>query len=159
MAAATSTEDDEPYHLLIIEARFYTDIADMLAQGALQALEHAGATQDRIEVPGALEIPGVISMALDSDYYDGYIALGCVIRGETSHYDVVAGESARGLMQLAVRDGACIGNGILTVENRQQAEARADPQQKNKGAEAARAALRLLQIRERFERLGDDNDD
>ena len=143
-------------HLLIVEARFYTDIADELAAGALSAVETAGATADRIAVPGALEIPGAIALA-DSKangLYDGYVALGCVIRGETTHYDYVCGESARGLMDLSVHKGLCIGNGILTVENRDQAMARALMSEKNKGGGAAEAALAMVALTHGFARAG-----
>jgi 6,7-dimethyl-8-ribityllumazine synthase len=134
-------------HLLIVEARFYDDIADLLLEGARRALERAGATFDQVTVPGALEIPSAIRLALDGADYDGFVALGCVIRGETSHYDIVAGESARGLMNLAVQRGALIGNGILTTDDGRQARVRADPEGKDKGGAAARAALALLQIK------------
>jgi 6,7-dimethyl-8-ribityllumazine synthase len=144
--------DGSEQHLLIVEARFYSEISDMLLEGAHRALEQAGATFDRIKVPGALEVPAAIRMALETGVYDAYVALGCVIRGETSHYDIVAGESARGLMDLAVHRGALIGDGILTVENVEQARARADPDRNDKGGDAARAALALLQIRSCFRR-------
>jgi 6,7-dimethyl-8-ribityllumazine synthase len=137
-------------HLLIVEARFYREISDLLLEGASRALEQAGATFERVEVPGALEVPAAIRMALETGRYDAYVALGCVIRGETSHYDIVAGESARGLMDLAVHHGALIGEGILTVENVEQARVRADPMGKDKGGDAARAALALLQIKSCF---------
>jgi 6,7-dimethyl-8-ribityllumazine synthase len=134
-------------HLLIVEARFYDEIADLLLEGATRALEAAEVTFDRVSVPGALEIPAAIRLALDGADYDAFVALGCVIRGETSHYDIVAGESARGLMDLAVQRGALIGNGILTTDSGAQARARADPAGKDKGGGAARAALALLQLR------------
>ena len=110
--------------ILIVEARFYNDLADEMVAGAVEAVEAAGATWDRLDVPGALEIPAAISFA--ADHYDGFVALGCVIRGETTHYDYVCGESARALQDLAIFDGMCIGNGILTVEDSEQAWARAD---------------------------------
>ena len=135
-------------HVLIVEARFYEDIADMLLAGAERALEQAGATFARVAVPGALEIPPAIRIAIDRGGFDGFVALGCVIRGETSHYDIVAGESARALMDLGARDGALIGNGILTTDNGDQARVRADPAGKDKGGDAARAALALLQVRQ-----------
>jgi 6,7-dimethyl-8-ribityllumazine synthase len=135
--------------ILIVEARFYEDIADMLVEGATAALEAADATVERVAVPGAFEIPGAIGFALEE--FDGFIALGCVIRGETSHYDYVCGESARGLMDLSLNDGAAIGYGILTVENREQAVVRADPKQKNKGRDAAEACLRMIELHRRFE--------
>jgi 6,7-dimethyl-8-ribityllumazine synthase len=113
-------------------------------------LEAEGATFDRVTVPGALEIPAAIHLALDGADYDAFVALGCVIRGETSHYDIVAGESARGLTELAVQRGALIGNGILTTDDGQQARLRADPGGKDKGGAAARAALALVQIKRCF---------
>lgn len=145
-------------HVLIVEARFYEDIADELAKGAIAALEAAGATYDRIAVPGAFEIPAAISMALtameesdDSVEYDGFVALGCVIRGETSHYDYVCGESARGLQDLAIWEDAAIGYGILTVETAEQAWARARVTEKNKGGDAAKACLAMIALKERFD--------
>lgn len=140
---------DRP-HVLIVEARFYDDISDMLLAGARRALDAAGVTFDRVQVPGSLEVPAAIGLAVDTDGYDAFIALGCVIRGETAHYDIVAGESARGLTDLAVHRGALIANGILTCENAEQARVRADPGIKDKGGAAARAALALLQLRSCF---------
>lgn len=139
-------------HLLIVEARFYADLADELVAGAVEAIESAGGTWDRIEVPGALEIPAAISMAEagTAKDYDGYVALGCVIRGETSHYDYVCGESARALQDLGVNDMLAVGNGILTVENYDQAWARAYRTKKNKGADAANAALRMVALKLEF---------
>jgi 6,7-dimethyl-8-ribityllumazine synthase len=134
-------------HLLIVEARFYDDLAELLLEGATRALEAADASFDRVTVPGVLEIPAVIRLALDGADYDAFVALGCVIRGETSHYDIVAGESARGLMDLAVQQGALIGNGILTTDSGAQARVRADPAGKDKGGGAARAALALLEVK------------
>lgn len=134
---------------LIVEARFYDHLNDMLIAGARGALEGAGHSVDLLTVPGALEIPGAIAAAADSGQYDGFVALGVVIRGETYHFEIVAGESARGIMALTM-DGLAIGNGILTTENEAQAIARADPKQMNKGAGAAEAAISLLQIREKF---------
>ena len=116
---ATVTTSD--LRILIVEARFYEDIADALVDGAMGVLEAAGAQVERLAVPGAFEIPAAIRFALDSGRYDGFVALGCVIRGDTTHYDYVCGESARGLNQLAIDRKACIGYGILTVENREQA--------------------------------------
>ena len=136
-----------PGHVLIIEARFYDHIADALLAGAIRALEAAGATHEQVTVPGALEIPAAIGLGLETGRFHAYVALGCVIRGETSHYDIVAGESARGLTELAVHRGALIGNGILTCDTGQQAEARADPAGKDKGGDAVRAALALLAIK------------
>lgn len=145
----------EKQHYLIIEARFYEDIADELVAGAIATLDAAEATHDRVSVPGAFEIPGVIRLALDAadeggTHYDGFIALGCVIRGETTHYDYVCGESARGLQDLAVYEGAAIGYGILTVENHAQAMTRARVAEKNKGRDAAEAALAMAALKRRF---------
>jgi 6,7-dimethyl-8-ribityllumazine synthase len=134
---------------LIVEARFYNHLNDMLVAGAKAALKAAGHSCEVVTVPGALEIPGAISLAEQSGAYDGYVAIGVVIRGETYHFEIVAGESARGIMALTM-DGIAIGNGILTVENEKQALVRADPAQKNKGGEAAQAALKLLSLKEKF---------
>jgi 6,7-dimethyl-8-ribityllumazine synthase len=134
---------------LIVEARFYDHLNDMLVAGASAALKAAGHEVEVLTVPGALEIPGAISLASESDLYDGYVAIGVVIRGETYHFEIVAGESARGIMALTM-DGLAIGNGILTVENEAQALVRADPKQKDKGGEAAKAAIALLDLRNRF---------
>jgi 6,7-dimethyl-8-ribityllumazine synthase len=134
---------------LIVEARFYDHLNDMLVEGARAALKAAGHKVDVITVPGALEIPGAIALADQGGTYDGYVAIGVVIRGETYHFEIVAGESARGIMALTM-DGLAIGNGILTVENEAQAIVRADPAQKDKGGEAAKAALALLALREKF---------
>jgi 6,7-dimethyl-8-ribityllumazine synthase len=135
--------------VLIAEARFYAHLNDMLLTGARRALDQAGHSHETITLPGALEIPGAISMAADGGEFDAYVALGVVIRGETYHFEIVAGESARGIMALTM-DGLPIGNGILTVENEAQAIVRADPGQGDKGGDAARAALALLNLRERF---------
>jgi 6,7-dimethyl-8-ribityllumazine synthase len=137
-------------HLLIVEARFYDHIQSMLLEGATAALASAGATYETVTVPGALEVPTAIALADASERFDGYVALGCVIRGETSHYDIVAGESARGLVQLGMERGCPIGNGILTVDTEAQALVRADPKGKNKGGDAARAALALVGLAETF---------
>lgn len=134
---------------LIVEARFYDHLNDMLIEGARAALNAAGHEVEVITVPGALEIPGAISLAEQSGSYDGFVAIGVVIRGETYHFEIVAGESARGIMALTM-DGMAIGNGILTVENEAQALVRADPAQKNKGGEAAQAAMALLALKEKF---------
>jgi len=134
---------------LIVEARFYDHLNDMLVAGARAALEAEGHKVDVITVPGALEIPGAIVLADQSGQYEGYVAIGVVIRGETYHFEIVAGESARGVMALTM-DGLAIGNGILTVENEAQALVRADPAQKDKGGEAAKAALALLALRTKF---------
>jgi 6,7-dimethyl-8-ribityllumazine synthase len=136
-------------NILIVEARFYGHLNDMLIAGARGILEAAGHKVGVLTVPGALEIPGAIALASDADRYDAFVAIGVVIRGETYHFEIVAGESARAIMALTM-DGIAIGNGILTVENEAQALNRADPAQKNKGAEAARAALALLALRDRF---------
>ena len=134
---------------LIVEARYYEHLNDLLIAGAREALETAGHEVDVVTVPGALEIPAAIALADEAGTYDGYVAIGVVIRGETYHFEIVAGESARGIMAMTM-DGVAIGNGILTVENEAQALVRADPQQKDKGGEAARAALALLDLRGRF---------
>ena len=134
---------------LIVEARFYDRFNDMLIAGAKAALKAAGHSGEVITVPGALEIPGAIALAEESGVYDGYVAIGVVIRGETYHFEIVAGESARGIMALTM-DGVAIGNGILTVENEEQALVRADPAQKDKGGEAAKAAMALLALKQRF---------
>ncbi|EGD58841.1 6,7-dimethyl-8-ribityllumazine synthase [Novosphingobium nitrogenifigens DSM 19370] len=134
---------------LIVEARFYDHLNDMLIKGAKAALKDAGHKAEVITVPGALEIPAAIALADQSGEYDGYVAIGVVIRGETYHFEIVAGESARGVMALTM-DGLAIGNGILTVENEAQAIVRADPEQKDKGGEAAKAAIALLKLKERF---------
>ncbi len=136
--------------ILIVEARFYDQLNDLLIAGARAAIKEAGYKSEVITVPGALEIPAAIALADASGDYDGYVAIGVVIRGETYHFEIVAGESARGIMALTL-DGAAIGNGILTVENEAQALVRADPAQKDKGGEAARAALALLKLKERFD--------
>ena len=134
---------------LIVEARFYEHLNDMLIDGARSALEAAGHEAEVLTVPGALEIPGAIALAAESGRYDGFVGIGVVIRGETYHFEIVAGESARGIMALTM-DGIAIGNGILTVENEQQALVRADKAQNDKGGEAAKAALALLALQEKF---------
>lgn len=134
---------------LIVEARFYDHLNDQLIAGARATLVSAGHDSDVITVPGALEIPAAIALADQGGAYDGYVAIGVVIRGETYHFEIVSGESARGIMALTI-DGLAIGNGILTVENEAQAQVRADPAQKDKGGEAAKAAIVLLALRERF---------
>jgi 6,7-dimethyl-8-ribityllumazine synthase len=135
--------------LLIVEARFYDHLNDLLLEGARNALDQAGHSHETVTVPGALEIPAAIALAAESGRYDGFVALGVVIRGETYHFEIVAGESARGLMALTM-DGLAIGNGILTVENEAQALARARRDEKDKGGEAAKAALALMKLKERF---------
>jgi 6,7-dimethyl-8-ribityllumazine synthase len=142
-------------NLLIVEARFYDDLADALLDGAKAALDGAGATYNVITVPGALEIPGVISFALDAmeeggAQYDGFVALGTVIRGETYHFEIVANESSRGLTTLAIQESLAIGNGILTTENLDQAWTRARRSEGDKGGFAARAALTMIAVRQRL---------
>jgi 6,7-dimethyl-8-ribityllumazine synthase len=144
-------------HILIVEARFYEDIADELVKGAMSALEKAGVTFDRLAVPGAFEIPAAIRMAIRAMHfhphrrrYDGYVALGCVIRGETTHYDYVCQESARGLQDLALEFTLALGYGILTVENESQAWERARVDRKNKGGDAARACLAMIEAKRGF---------
>jgi 6,7-dimethyl-8-ribityllumazine synthase len=143
-------------HLLIVEARFYEELSDALFEGARLALEVEKATFDRITVPGALEIPYAIRMAAEASDegaipkpFDGYVALGCVIRGETTHYEIVSEQSARGLMDLTL-EGLAIGNGILTVENEEQAWERASAEKLDKGGGAAAAALAMIAIRRKF---------
>jgi 6,7-dimethyl-8-ribityllumazine synthase len=133
--------------ILIVEARFYDHLNDLLLQGARTAIEAAGHEHETVTVPGALEVPGVIALAAES--YDAFVALGVVIRGETYHFEIVAGESARGIMALTM-DGLAIGNGILTTENEAQALTRARPTEGDKGGGAAEAALAMLALRERF---------
>lgn len=137
-------------HVLIVEARFYEDLADELVKGAMATLEAAGVTYDRIAVPGAFEIPAAIGYAAQGGKYAGYVALGCVIRGETTHYDYVCGESARGLQDLAIQRHLAIGYGILTCENGEQAWARASVAKKNKGKDAAEACLAMIELKQRF---------
>jgi len=134
---------------LIVEARFYAHLNDLLLQGTRAALEEAGHSHETITVPGALEIPAAVALAAETGRYDGFVALGVVIRGETYHFEVVSNESARGLMALTL-DGLPIGNGILTVENEAQALTRAKPDEKNKGGEAARAAIAMLELKARL---------
>ena len=136
-------------HILIAEARFYAHLNDMLLAGARAAIEAAGHMHETVTLPGALELPGAIAMAAESGKYDAYVALGVVIRGETWHFEIVAGESARGLMALTM-DGLAVGNGILTVENEAQAIVRADPAQADKGAGAVHAALALLELKRAY---------
>jgi len=134
---------------LIIEARFYDHLNDMLIDGAKSALAAAGHEADVLTVPGALELPGAIATIVESGQYDGFVAIGVVIRGETYHFEIVAGESARGILALTM-DGIPIGNGIITVENEEQALARADKTRKDKGGEAAKAAIALYNIQSKF---------
>ncbi|GAB4235967.1 MAG: 6,7-dimethyl-8-ribityllumazine synthase [Kiloniellaceae bacterium] len=144
-------------HILVIEARFYEDIADALYEGTSAALDAAGVTHERVTVPGVFEIPAVIRMAVRSmDFFagrrrfDGYVTLGCVIRGETTHYDYVCAESARKLQDLACDHTLALGYGILTCENKEQAWARAAVDQKNKGRDAAEACLAMVDVKRRF---------
>ena len=136
---------DKPVKLLIVVAPYYKDIADNLVAGARGVAAQCGAEVELVEVPGALEVPTAIAMAERQAKFDGYVALGCVIRGETTHYDTVCNDSSRAISLLGLQ-GACIGNGILTVENRAQAEVRADPTGQNKGGGAAAAALHLIAL-------------
>lgn len=133
-------------HILLLEARYYRDITDMLAAGAIEALEDWGATWERVELSGAFEIPGGLRMAIATSRYDGYLALGCVIRGETSHYDHICAEVARGINDLVVRYIAPVGFGVLTVETYDQARERADPARRNKGREAAIACIKMVEL-------------
>jgi 6,7-dimethyl-8-ribityllumazine synthase len=144
-------------HVLIVEARFYAEIADELMKGAVQALTAAGATHESVAVPGAFEIPAAIAMTIEAQRvspphrsFDGYLALGCVIRGETSHYDYVCGESARALMDISYQNRIALGFGILTVENGAQAWARARVGEKNKGGDAAKACIAMIEMRRRL---------
>ena len=141
--------------ILIVEARYYDDIADALLAGAMKALQDAGAEVDRISVPGSLEIPGAIAIAIDAARgrrraYDGAVALGCVIRGDTIHFEIVSHQSAHGLMELSIAKAFPIGNGIITVDTEAQAWARARVEEQDKGGDAARAALALIGIKQRF---------
>ena len=135
--------------ILCVEARFYPHLSDMLLDGARAAIEAAGHKHETMTVPGALELPGAIALAARSGRFCAFVALGVVIRGETYHFELVSNESARGLMDLTLQ-GYAIGNGVLTVENEQQAIVRADPRQADKGGGAARAALTLFQLREKY---------
>jgi 6,7-dimethyl-8-ribityllumazine synthase len=144
-------------HIMMIEARYYAHIADELAKGAIAALDAAGASYERFTVPGAFEIPAAIRFAIEAQArgarearFDGYVALGCVIRGETTHYDYVCAESARGLQHLALKHTVAIGFGVLTVENEAQALARARADRKNKGGEAANACLAMVELKRHF---------
>lgn len=148
---------DEVPHIMVVEARFYDEISDHLLKGACEELDNLGVTYEIFTVPGALEIPAAIHYAVRGlDFFtarrrfDAYVALGCVIRGETSHYDIVCNESARGIMDLSVRDTLAIGNGIITCENKEQALERARPDKKNKGGVAANAAVQMLKLKKHF---------
>ncbi|RVT84520.1 6,7-dimethyl-8-ribityllumazine synthase [Rhodobacteraceae bacterium CCMM004] len=142
---------DKAPRVLIVVAPYYRDIADMLLTGARAGLDGVGATHETVEVPGALEVPTAIRIAQRTGDFDGFVALGCVIRGETTHYDTVCNDSSRGLTLLGL-DGCCIGNGILTVENHAQAAVRADPNDQDKGGGAAAAALHLIALGQRWSR-------
>lgn len=142
-------EFDRPVKVLIVVAPYYKDIADDLVAGAKAELDKVGASYDVIEVPGALEVPTAVRIAYRQSNFDGFVALGCVIRGETTHYDTVCNDSSRALQLLGL-EGACIGNGVLTVENHEQAAVRADPEAQNKGGGAAAAALHLIALERRF---------
>jgi 6,7-dimethyl-8-ribityllumazine synthase len=137
-------------HILILEARFYEAMCDELCNGAIAAIERAGATWERLAVPGALELPGAVALAEISNAYDGYVVLGCVLRGETTHYEIVSNESASGIMSLTL-EGLCIGNGILTCENEEQAWARARVSEMDKGGGAAEAALAMIRFKRAME--------
>ncbi len=137
-------------NVLIVEARFHQNIGDMLFRGAKEALAAVGATYEHVQVPGALEIPGAIALAAQAKKFDAYVALGCVIRGETYHFEVVSNESARGIGELTIKNHLAIGNGIITAENYEQALTRANPEEKNKGAEAVHAALALLTLKRNY---------
>lgn len=147
-------EFSSPVHLLVVVAPYYKAIADNLVAGARAMAERAGAVAELIEVPGALEIPAAIGIAGRQANYDGFVALGCVVRGETTHYDTVCNDSSRGLTLLGLQ-GLAIGNGILTVENMAQAEVRADPNGQDKGGGAAAAALHLVALSRKWHKLGD----
>jgi len=141
---------DKPVRILIVEGRFYSDLSDALLEGATSALDAFGAKYDVVSVPGALEIPAVVALADKHGRYDGYVALGVIIRGETYHFEIVSNESARGLMELATSRNLAIGNGILTVETEEQAWARARSSEGDKGGGAARACLDLITLRQQF---------
>lgn len=151
---ATTQEANLRARILIIEGRFYEKIADELVAGAIAAIEERGASYDRISVPGALEIPQVLAQAVDSGRWDGAVALGCVIRGETAHYDIVCNNANHWLMEVAIRHRMPVGNGILTVENDAQAMARAQGGRDGKGGDAARACLKLIEIAHSFQGQG-----
>ncbi len=156
--AGSRSGDLKGARILVVEARFYEDIADALLAGATRALQEAGATFERVSVPGSLEVAPAIAMALDAAEragrpYDGAVALGCVIRGETLHFEIVSQESARALIELSVARRLPIGNGILTVDTDAQAWARARPEEADKGGDAARAALSLVRLKRRLARV------
>lgn len=140
--------------ILIVTSRYYAHIASELEASVVEGLEKVGATHEFLEVPGAFEIPGAIAMAAGTGEWDGFVALGCVIRGETSHYDLITNHVARGLMELSI-SGVPLGFGVLTVENEEQAKVRADRKQKNKGAEVVAAVLRMVGLSYRFNKMDD----
>jgi 6,7-dimethyl-8-ribityllumazine synthase len=140
----------ESPHILIIESRYYEDVADDLVRGALEALEAGGATTERLDVPGAFELPAALRYAVGTARFDGFVVLGCVVRGETAHFDIVAYESARAIQELVCEHSLALGFGLLTVDTREQARRRADQKGGNKGAEAARACLRMIDLRHRL---------
>jgi 6,7-dimethyl-8-ribityllumazine synthase len=149
-AKSSAAKKPAPLNILIVEARYYDHIAEALLRGAMKVLEEAGATVERITVPGALEIPGAIAMVMATGKkqpYDGVVALGCVIQGETYHFEIVSNESARGLMDLTVHQQIVIGNGILTVDTPAQAAARSGDDDRNKGGHAAKAALAMVALK------------
>jgi 6,7-dimethyl-8-ribityllumazine synthase len=137
-------------HVMIVEARFYEEIGDLLAEGATAAIDAQGGSYECFTIPGALEAPAAIEMGVRSGKFDAYVVLGCVIRGATTHYEIVSNESARGLMDLSTRHALCLGNGILTVENVEQALERADKNRMDKGGGAAQAALEMLALKNRL---------
>ena len=154
LARKSDIKSSKSAHILIVEARFYDDIADALLAGASKVLKEADVQFDCVTVPGSLEIPAAIAIAVDAARarrrpYDGVVALGCVIRGDTIHFDIVAHQSARGLMDLAVARQLPIGNGIITVDNEAQAWLRARPEEQDKGGDAARAALAMIELKRR----------
>jgi 6,7-dimethyl-8-ribityllumazine synthase len=140
----------EAPRILLIEARYYRDIAEAMAEGALAALRAARAEVERVEVPGAFELPAALRLAIEAGRHHGYVALGCVIRGETSHYDIVCAEASRGLNALATRHGVALGFGLLTCDTEAQAWERADPRRQDKGGEAARACLAMISLKRRL---------
>lgn len=149
-AKPSAAKKPAPLNILIVEARYYDHIAESLLRGAMKVLDEAGATVTRLTVPGALEIPGAIAMATAArkkQPYDGVVALGCVIQGETYHFEIVSNESARGLMDLTLNQQLCVGNGILTVDTPAQATARSSDNDRNKGAHAAKAALAMIALK------------
>ncbi len=160
------TDKSSTKHILILVAPYYKEVSDQLLKGAKEALGQEEATYEEFEVPGALEIPGALAAAIDNGlfddepetYFHGVIVLGCVIRGETSHYDIVAEQSAKAIMNLSISESIPLGNGILTVENRDQAMVRANVDEKNKGRDAALACLRLINLAEEFSAIADDQD-